>query len=350
MKKYILLLSLSLILFSTSSFSQNKTDTLFVAFWNLENLFDTLDDTDKNDEQFLPDGENEWTNDRLDIKLNHLARVIRSMNNGNGPDVLGVCEVEHQSMLDSLIARHLSDKNLNVAYVESPDNRGIDNGLIYNSDLFKLLSVKGDTVHLKDNWPTRPIVNVKLLYKSKDTLSFYVNHWPSRSRGRVESEPNRVAAATTLRKAVDKEFKENPDTKIIIVGDFNDEPTNISILEVLGAQPFKCDSIKAEYLIETKSELFNTSYQAYEDGLGTYRYKDDWNMLDQIIISGGLITNKDFHYICNTFNIYKPYFMVTHSGKYEGTAFPTYGGRRYLGGYSDHFPVTARFFINRNNK
>jgi len=121
------------------------------------------------------------------------------------------------------------------------------------------------------------------------------------------------------------------------------------MLETLNANPFKCDSIKAKSLFKTQGELFNTSYQAYENGLGTYKYRDDWNMLDQIIISGDLITNPDFYYICNSFNIYKPLFIVTQSGKYKGTASPTYGGRKYLGGFSDHFPVTAKFVIKRNN-
>ncbi|MCH7516376.1 MAG: hypothetical protein IIB08_04505, partial [Bacteroidetes bacterium] len=233
MKKFTLLLIFTIIVFSSLACAQKSNDTLFVAFWNLQNLFDTIDDPDKRDEQFLPDGDYEWTDERLDIKLNHLARVIRSMNNEKGPDLLGVCEVEHQSMLDSMIIRYLSDKNYKIAYVESPDKRGIDNGLIYNADKFEILSVRGDTVHLADNWPTRPIVNATLIYKNTDTISVYINHWTSRSRGREESEPNRIAAAITLRKAVDEEFTANPNAKIIIIGDFNDEPGNISILDSL---------------------------------------------------------------------------------------------------------------------
>ena len=345
MKKLLFIISLTLLLFP--SLPAQSTDTLFVTFWNLENLFDTIDDPDKNDKEFLPDSEREWTNERLDIKQNHLARVIRSINNGNGPDILGVCEVEHQSVLDSMIIKYLNDQNYKIAYVESPDNRGIDNGLIYKSDKFTLLSVKGDTVHLADDWPTRPIVNTALLYQSKDTISVYVNHWPSRSRGREESEPNRMSAATTLRKSVDEEFRLNPKAKIIIIGDFNDEPTNVSILETLNAIPLLCDSLPSAEEIETSGELFNLSYEAFNKGLGTYKYRDDWNMLDQIIVSGDLITNPVFSYICNTFEVYKPGFIVTHSGKYEGAPFPTYGGRRYLGGYSDHFPVTAKFLVMR---
>lgn len=348
MKKISLLLIFNLIVFSSLSCAQKSSDTLFVAFWNLQNLFDTIDDPDKRDEQFLPDGDYEWTDERLDIKLNHLARVIRSMNNEKGPDLLGVCEVEHQSMLDSMITRYLSDKNYKVAYVESPDNRGIDNGLIYDTDKFELLSVRGDTVYLAGNWPTRPIVNATLIYNNSDTLSVYINHWPSRSRGRELSEPNRIAAAITLRKSVDEEFADNPNAKIIIIGDFNDEPGNISILDSLNAHPIICDSLPNGNEFETGAELFNISYQAYNNGLGTYKYRDDWNMLDQVIVSGNLITNPEFYYICNTFEIYKPHFLITHSGKYKGTPFPTYGGRRYLGGYSDHFPVSAKF-LNQTN-
>ena len=125
MKKIYLVLLINLIFLSSLSFAQSKDDTLFIAFWNLENLFDTIDDTEKNDEQFLPGGDKEWTDERLDIKLNHLARVIRSMNNSKGPDLLGVCEVEHQSMLDSLTTRYLDDMDYQIAYVESPDKRGL---------------------------------------------------------------------------------------------------------------------------------------------------------------------------------------------------------------------------------
>jgi len=349
MQKLFLILIINLIGLSSLSSGQSKDDTLFIAFWNLENLFDNIDDPEKNDEQFLPGSDKEWTNERVDIKLNHLARVIRSMNNSKGPDLLGVCEVEHQSMLDSLTGRYLNDFNYKIAYVESPDKRGIDNGLIYNSNVFELLSVEGFIVHLKDDWPTRPIVNVKLIYESIDTISVYVNHWPSRSGGKEKSEPNRISAASTLRKYVDEDFNHNPRSKIIVLGDFNDEPTNISVLETLNANTFKCDSLKADDIFKTECELFNTSYQAYEDGLGTYKYRDDWNLLDQIIISGELINNQDFYYICNSFNIYKPYFMVTQSGKYKDTPFPTYGGKRYLGGFSDHFPVTAMFLKRRTN-
>jgi hypothetical protein len=239
-----------------------------------------------------------------------------------------------------------------IAYLESPDNRGIDNGLLYKADKFKLLNLQADTVYLSDGWPTRLIIGVNLLTKSDEKITVFINHWPSRSGGQEESEPNRIAAAQTLRGAVDRIFNKDVNAKIIAIGDFNDEPVNISVLETLNAYPLKCDTdtIYMEFEEETACELYNISYSAFESGLGTYKYKDDWNMFDQVIVSGSLITSENFFYLCNSFEIYKPYYIVTQSGQFKGAPFPTYGGRRYLGGYSDHFPVIAKFILNKMNE
>ena len=327
--------------------SAQQNDTLFVAFWNLQNLFDTVDDPTKNDEDFLPDGKLEWTDDRLDKKIYNLARVIRSMNFEKGPDILGVCEVENQAVLDSMTSKYLSDLNYEIAYLESPDNRGIDNGLIFRKDRFELLNVQADTVRLSDGWPTRLIFGANLLTYENKKITVFVNHWPSRSGGQLESEPNRIAAAQTLRDAVERIFNSEKEAKIFIIGDFNDDPINVSLLETLRADPIRCDSVTLKFQYDPEGELFNLSYQAYESGSGSYKYRDTWNMLDQIIISGSVITGKEITYICNSFEVYKPECLVTKSGDYKGTPFPTYGGRKYLGGYSDHFPVIAKFTIGR---
>lgn len=328
----------------------DSNDTLFIAFWNLQNFFDTVDDPQKNDEAFLPSGDMEWTEDRLDKKMYNLARVIRSMNNGTGPDVLGVCEVENQNVLDLMINKYLTELNYKAAYLESPDNRGIDNGLIYKENKFKLLNVQADTINLSDGWPTRLIFGVNLLRDNDIKITVFVNHWPSRSGGQLESEPNRIEAAKTLRYAVNRIFKVEEDAKIFIIGDFNDDPINKSVLETLGAYPIKCDSLNVDFETESVGELYNVSYESFENGIGSYKYRDTWNMLDQIIVSGSIITGDVINYICYSFEVYKPNFIVTKSGAYMGTPFPTYGGRRYLGGYSDHFPVIAKFKIKRNEK
>ncbi len=333
-------LCLILILFFYSNLFPQTSDTIAIAFWNIENLFDVIDDPSKEDEEFLPSSEKEWTAERLDKKLYNLSRIIRSMNNDNGPDILGVCEVEHQSILDSLVVKFLSDKNYKVAYIESPDGRGIDNGLIYNSKIFSLILVKGDSIKLDDGYPTRLVLNVNLLTKGKDTLHIYINHWPSRRGGQSESEKNRVRAAETLRNSVEKIFKVNDKSKIVIIGDFNDEPNNISILNTLKADSFYCSNNSP-----SSNQLYNLAYSDFTDGTGSYKYHDDWNMLDQVIVSGSLLSDKNFKYVCESFEVYKPSIMVTHSGKYEGTPFPTYGGNRYLGGYSDHYPVITKFVL-----
>jgi hypothetical protein len=341
-------LFIALVVISNLACAQQTSDTLFVAHWNVENLFDNVDDPKTQDEEFLSNSDKEWTDERIEKKFYNLARVIRSMNNDNGPDLLGICEVEHQYLLDTLVNTYLADKTYKTAYLESPDGRGIDNGIIYNASLFSLLNVLGHKVDIGEDSNTRLILEGIFLFQQKDTIHFFVNHWPSRRGGEVESEPRRVKAATTLRLRVNSLLNDNFNTKIIIVGDFNDEPTNISITETLKAQPFFCDSLDHEKLPEDSgTDLFNTSYKAWSEGLGSFFYQSDFNMIDQIIISKELLIGGKIKYVCNSFEVYKPYLMVTRTGKFQGAPFPTYGGLRYLGGYSDHFPVTAIFFIEK---
>ncbi len=346
MKTASILLTILFISFNSLA-QESGQDTLFVASWNLENLFDTVHDSLKNDEEFLPDSIKRWDNAKLEKKLYNLSRVIKSMNENRGPDILGVVEVEHQALLDSMINKFLPGLNYSSAYLESPDNRGIDNGLIYRNDLFKVLSVTGDTIHLSDGYPTRLIFGVTLLDDKKDTLYVFVNHWPSRRGGESESEINRINAAGILKKNVDRIFSLNHKSSIIIMGDFNDEPTNSSILNTLGAQPILCDTLPDSFSENNPDELYNLAYEPYNEGLGTYKYRNDWNMLDQIIVTRALLTGEKMHYLCGSFKIYKPDFIVEQTGKYAGSPFPTYGGNRYLGGYSDHFPVTAKFIVNQ---
>lgn len=344
MKKFTLSALLIVILFSFNSvLSAQKSDTLTVVFWNVENLFDTTDDPIKQDEEFLPDGNKEWTDERLENKMYKIAQVVTSLNNFNGPDVLGLCEVENEQVLTSLVDKYL--KGYSIAYKESPDNRGIDVGLIFKSDKFKLVSIKADTVNLPDKYPTRLVLKVKLKYGKKE-MSFYVNHWPSRRGGEEQSEKNRVAAAVTLQKMVTREFDADKNANIVIMGDFNDEPGNKSILETLNAIPFQCDSLD----LLAKKNLYNISYAAKIAGLGSYKYQDNWNLIDQMIISTSLLNGKEVRYICDSFKILKPDIMVTKSGKFQGTPFPTYAGNRYLGGYSDHFPIELKLLVKNKVK
>jgi len=332
-----------LVFISSVGRTQEKLDTLLVAFYNLENLFDTVDDSAINDEEWLPESEKQWTEEKLNKKMFNLSRVIRSMNDNKGPDILGVCESENEAVFTEMVNKFLPDFNYGVAYKESPDNRGIDVGLIYKNDKFSLISVSGDTVHLEDRYPTRLILRVDLLnILTNDTFFVFVNHWPSRRGGEERSEKNRLAAASTLRKNIEGIFENNSNAVIFVIGDFNDEPVNKSIAEILQALPFDCND---KYEINS-GQLYNLSYKAKMEGEGSYKYRDSWNMLDQIIVSNFLVESNSINYLCNSFEVYKPDFIKTRSGKYEGAPFPTFGGVSYLSGYSDHFPVLVKFVIN----
>jgi len=323
----------------------SAADTLVVAFYNQENLFDAVDDPQKEDADFLPTSKKEWTEERFDKKMANMSKVIRSMNDNKGPDIIGVCEVENQAVLETMVEKYLSDLNYQIVYKESPDNRGIDVGLLFRKNIFKLASMHADTVELPDKYPTRLILNANLVTPNDDTLHVFVNHWPSRRGGSDASEISRITAAKVLRNEVESLFAASNKSLFLAMGDFNDEPTNISIKDTLNALPLSCDDID-----KSKSSiphLYNLAYGKKIHGEGSYKYQSEWDMLDQIIVSENLLMNESLHYVCPSFEIYKPDFIVTHSGKYEGAPFPTYGGNRYLGGYSDHFPVLAKFVLKK---
>jgi len=349
MTKFLLIL---IFLIQSLIFASGKDSTLFVAFYNLENLFDTEDDPTTDDSEFLSDSQKGWNQERLERKMYNIARVFRSMNDGKAPDVIGICEVEHEFLLDSMNNQFLRDKKYKSVSPNSPDGRGIQTGIMFKSDKFKLLEVFADTVKLKGRSRTRLILGTALLFNNTDTIYFFVNHWPSRRGGQEESEINRITAANALRTRIENIFYKSPNAKIIIMGDLNDEPNNISILEHLKAKPFLCEVESNEKLsqVDDETDLFNLSYQQFSEGVGSYKYQDDWNMLDQIIVSRNLVVGNKIKYICNSFEVYKPDFIVTKSGKYQGAPFPTYAGNRYLGGYSDHYPVVAKFIVNMNKK
>jgi predicted extracellular nuclease len=346
MNKIILLF---LLLLQISILSKNNDTVLVVAFYNLENLFDTEDDPETDDSEFLPESEKEWNQNRLERKMFNMARVIRTMNNSNAPDLIGVCEVEHQFLLDSMNNTFLKDKNYISISPNSPDGRGIQNGIMFKKNIFKLLEVYTDTVKLPGRSQTRLILGAALLFKERDTIFFFVNHWPSRRGGQEITEKNRIIAAKTLRQRVESILYKNNKAKIILAGDFNDEPNNISILEHLKAKPLVCSETKEINLSyqDDETDLFNLSYQKFSEGFGSFKFQDDWNMLDQIIVSRDLLVGKSINYICDSFEVYNPEFLVTRSGKFKGAPFPTYSGNRYLGGYSDHFAVLAKFIVKK---
>lgn len=322
-----------------------STDTLFVAFWNIENLFDTKDDPLTQDEEFLPDGEKAWTDERLDKKMYNLARALKFMNDSKAADVIGFAECENKKVLETFVSRYLKWRNYKIIYAESPDERGIDCGFLYDSDKFSFVKSNSYEIKKLNHSPTRLILEIELKARNNENIVFFVNHWPSRRDGASESEYKRIEAAKVLKSAVNKLFEKNENEKIIIMGDFNDEPSDESILTSLGAEPLKCELIGNQSEKTAGGKLYNSSYHLYEKGMGTISYRGGWNMFDQIIISSGLLNKQGMTFLCGSFSIFDNDLVATRSGKYEGTPFPTYAGKRYLGGYSDHFAVTAKFLI-----
>ncbi len=303
-----------------------------VAFYNVENLFDTEDDPVKLDEDFTPGGKQNWTEERYQTKLDRLSQVFERM---NWPTWIGLAEIENARTLADLAAK-MDDKGpvYQFAHFESPDLRGIDVALLYQPGLFTILAssfIRMDFPNDPEpNYTSRDILQVTGLTQTGDTLHFFVNHWPSRRDGEAVSESRRVRAATFLKDAVGKILGENPRAKIVIMGDFNDEPGNKSITETLYAQTLTDKPVQGT--------LYNCFAKAKKDGLGTYCYRGDWNMLDQIITSCELVCNTGSLIAANP-TIFKEDFMLYDDPKSGKLPNRTFGGTRYFGGYSDHLPV-----------
>ncbi|MBK6264113.1 endonuclease/exonuclease/phosphatase family protein [Marivirga sp. S37H4] len=322
------LITIVLFLYSLSSFSQEKPIGV-VAFYNLENLFDTEDDPTISDEEFLPEGKNEWTIERYQSKLENMAKVISSMT--YGPDIVGLAEVENRKVLEDLVQTGaMAPKKYQIVHFDSPDGRGIDVALIYRSDKFKPFHTK--KIVFKDpdnpNFKTRDMLWVKGLYAG-DTLNVVVNHWPSRRGGKQEM---RVMAAEILRKNIDSVQQINPEAKIILMGDFNDDPTDKSVRKVLRADG-KIKKLE-------KGDLYNPSMKTFKDGFGTLYYKGAWNLFDQIIISKSLLeqNSEKYHYIDNSFKVYAPEWMREADGENRGAPLRTFSYGVFKNGFSDHYP------------
>ncbi|MFH1194672.1 MAG: endonuclease/exonuclease/phosphatase family protein [bacterium] len=340
MKSNLIIVLMLVLLWETESNAQTNKTVFYAASWNFENLFDTLDNPITDDAQFLPEGEYKWTSERYYRKLENLSRVIRSMNEIYGPDILGIMEIEEKAALEDLLRLHFCDKNYGIAYSVSDDARGVDTGLLFNRNLFDTVKTESLKIIRSDGDKTRNILHVILTDQRSRLLHVFVNHWPSRRGGEDVSEQHRINAANVLRKKVDEIFAEDVNTNIIIMGDFNDMPDNRSIKEYLHANEFDCDSTTAE-----PGELYNLATYYFRKGEGTYKHQSNWNMLDQMIISGSMLVGNDFRHYCKTFRIIKPDFLVSRNDKYKGEPYPTYNFSYYIGGFSDHFPVGALFKI-----
>jgi predicted extracellular nuclease len=314
-----------------------KERYLRIMFYNVENLFDTQDDSLTNDNEFLPDEGKFWNYHRYQEKLHHISTVIASIGGWNPPEIIGLAEIENRKVLDDLCKRsELSKLEYNIIHQESHDPRGIDVAFLYRKKYFKPLSYKAIRVlfPFSPNSYTRDILYVCGKTNINDTLHVFINHWPSRWGGQLDSERNRMEAARTLRVEVDSIFKTNCNSKIIIMGDFNDYPENRSLSDVLKANR-TFDNI-------IDNELYNLSaYIAQTKDIGSHKFEGVWGILDQTIVSGALLNaKKGLSAKKENAYIYNPDFLLTDDENYTGkTNFRTYNGYKYIGGYSDHLPV-----------
>lgn len=311
-----------------------KEPPVTVVFYNVENLFDTIDSPDTLDEDFTPQGKNQWTGERYVKKLNDLAKVLSACTAPELPTVIGLCEVENRTVVEELMRTgDLKKGKYKVIHRESPDARGIDVAFAYRTS--SMLELHHETISYSFDFEpettTRDILYIKMLANG-DTLHFFVNHWPSRRGGQEESEAKRLVPANIIRHKSDSLMNVDKDARIIIMGDFNDYPDNRTMTEVLRSVP------------DSDSGLTNLTYNLHKGGKGSYNYKGEWGMLDQFIVSDRLLTvDSGLTVTDSSATIFSPEWLFYTDEKTGGQSpSKTYGGPNYYGGYSDHFPIVLR--------
>lgn len=308
----------------------------FIAmFYNVENLFDTLNDPKTNDEEFTPSGKVPWTSERLNNKIKHIGQVITDITNPAMPDVVGFAEIENKQVLEMLTSSAgLSKTEYSIVHYDSPDERGIDVAMLYNPATFKVISSEPVQVILPQNDLTRDILYVKGKLNSGEILHVFVNHWPSRRGGSEISATKRMAAANVLRSKLNEIQKLEKNPNILILGDFNDEPSDNSIIQGLKA-------VNPDQAF-TNNSLYSLLYPQFKKGEGSLYYKD-WDVFDQIIVSGNmLLRKKGLSTVVSGAGIFKADYLLYKTQTGESRPNRTMSGSKYFGGYSDHLPVFVK--------
>ncbi len=334
------LLSLTLALLTILNLYAQKKDYSIacIAFYNFENLFDTLDQPGVNDAEFTPQGPRHWNTARYTEKLGNLAEVVQQIGldaTPDGPALLGVAEIENRSVLEDFSRQEkIAARRYQVIHYDSPDYRGIDVALLYNPRYFRELASRPLPVTTND-LDGRPLITREALYVkgilNGDTLHILVNHWPSRRGGEEATRPLRNACAALNRQVADSLRAINPYARIIVMGDLNDDPINESVVKVLNASG---DKKKV-----SPDQFYNPFLSFYNKGIGTLAYQDAWSLFDQIILSYGFVHRDDtvepgyMFYKAGVFN--KPW-LIQKSGRYKGYPFRTFDFDNYIAGYSDH--------------
>lgn len=335
MNRKVVLLSLIFVFKLCFAFSQNGKPVASVMFYNVENLFDTHDDPLTNDEEFLPTGARRWTTYRLNAKLNNIAKVIVNTGNWEPPAVVGLCEIENRYVLERLVSQPaLKNWNYRIIHKNSPDERGIDVAVIFREDIFYPLYYQYflPVPEGAEIPKTREILYVHGILAGIDTVHLFFNHWPSRYSGLMETRGMRQQAAARLYNEVVKLQSKFSNPLIVIMGDFNDQPDDDSMVKYLRASLYPGNN---------PSQLYNLSYSWQKKGKGTLKHQALWNVLDQIIVNETMLNaeNKLFSRPEDA-EIVEASFLFMKDDRYNGMKlFRTYEGFRYQGGYADHLPV-----------
>lgn len=336
-KRYLIIFFCAFL--ALSGYARGKATVYGVAFYNLENLFDTVHDPGKKDQEYLPDGRNHWTEDKYQSKLEHMSKVLSLLATDKTPQgaaVIGMAEVENRHVLEDLLRQPaLSRRGYQIIHYEGPDERGVDCAFFYNPNLFQPTSTKLVPYVLEKSTdrPTRGFL-IADGRMAGERVAFIVNHWPSRAA----ASPARERAGEQVRALKDSLQRLDPKIKIIIMGDMNDDPMDKSMARALGAKRY-IDQV-------SKSELYNPWWNTLADGHGTLKYRGKWNLFDQIVFTGNFLRKKPtrLKYCCH--QIFSRDFLFQTEGRYKGYPNRTFAGGHWLNGYSDHLP-TVVYFMKR---
>ena len=282
-----------------------------VAFYNLENLFDTVNDSLTFDDDRTPDGKDNWTIERYNHKI------------------------ENRQVVEDLLNHpHLREKDYGIIHYDSPDERGIDVALLYKKEAFLPTSFVSLRLLLTNENDYRDYTRDQLVVSGLldgEEMHFIVNHWPSRSGGEARSKPNRIEAARLNKRIIDSISELSPKAKIISMGDLNDDPIDDSLKKIL--------KTKGKVADLENSDLYNPMEILYKKGIGSLAYRDRWNLFDQIYFTANIVQESPDQYRFWKAGVYSPSYLIDKKGQYKGYPLRTYAGGNYIGGYSDHFPV-----------
>jgi len=309
-----------------------------VAFYNVENLFDTENDSLTFDDDRTPEGKDGWTQERYKQKVANISKVLFHIGlkvSKTSPDIIGLCEIENKKVLEDLVSHpKLQKMNYGIVHFDSPDERGIDVALIYKKAVFLPTSFQSRRLLLKNIDGERDYTRDQLVVcglLDDEQIYCIVNHWPSRSGGAARSKPNRLAAAKLNKSIIDSILKIDNSAKIISMGDLNDDPVDDSLKKIL--------KTKGKQKNLEENDLFNPMEKLFKKGIGSLAYRDKWNLFDQIYFTANLLEKEGESYRFWKANVFTAPYLFSKKGKYKGYPFRTYAGGNYTGGYSDHFPV-----------